>query len=191
MARACVQEGAQNWNCDAIYLIHSYGKQTYMPSSGECLLYKWFGCLVAKPCLTLCNPMDCGPPGSSVHGILQARILEWGAISLPQGSKPCLLHWQVDSLPPSYQGSPYKHRFTLTCLHLSFLNDAHGNTSKSFSFLWFNFFGCIPQAVCGIFVPQPGIKPMPPAVEVWSPNYWTAREVSLTQFLNAAYYSTL
>ena len=36
--------------------------------------------LVAELCLTLCNPMDCSPPGSSVHGILQARILEWVAI---------------------------------------------------------------------------------------------------------------
>ena len=32
-------------------------------------------------CLTLCNPLDCNPPGSSVHGILQARTLEWTAIS--------------------------------------------------------------------------------------------------------------
>ena len=32
-------------------------------------------------CLTLCNPMDCSPPGSSVHGILQPRILEWVAVS--------------------------------------------------------------------------------------------------------------
>ena len=36
--------------------------------------------LVAQSCLTLCNPMDCGPPGSSVHGILQATILEWVVI---------------------------------------------------------------------------------------------------------------
>ena len=36
--------------------------------------------LVAQTCLTLCNPMDCSPPDSSVHGILQARILEWVAI---------------------------------------------------------------------------------------------------------------
>ena len=35
---------------------------------------------------TLCNPMDCSPPGSSVHGILQARILEWVAISSSRGS---------------------------------------------------------------------------------------------------------
>ena len=37
--------------------------------------------LLARSNLTLCNPMDCSPPGSSVHGILQARILKWVAIS--------------------------------------------------------------------------------------------------------------
>ena len=37
--------------------------------------------LIAQSCLTLCNPMDCCPPGSSVHGNLQARILEWVSIS--------------------------------------------------------------------------------------------------------------
>ena len=37
-------------------------------------------------CLTLCNPMDCSPPGSSVHGILQARILKWVAIFFSRGS---------------------------------------------------------------------------------------------------------
>ena len=37
--------------------------------------------LVAQLCPTLCNPVDCSPPGSSVHGILQARMLEWAAIS--------------------------------------------------------------------------------------------------------------
>ena len=36
---------------------------------------------VAQSCLTLCDPMDCSLPGSSVHGILQVRILEWTAIS--------------------------------------------------------------------------------------------------------------
>ena len=38
-------------------------------------------CVCAQSCLTLCNSMDHSPPGSSVHGILQARILEWVAIS--------------------------------------------------------------------------------------------------------------
>ena len=42
--------------------------------------------LITQPCLTLCNPVDCSPPGSSVHGILQARILEWVAITFSRGS---------------------------------------------------------------------------------------------------------
>jgi len=36
---------------------------------------------VTQMCPTLSNPMDCSPPGSSVHGISQARVLEWGAIA--------------------------------------------------------------------------------------------------------------
>ena len=36
---------------------------------------------VAQSCLTLCDPMDCSPPGSSVHGSFQARVLEWVAIA--------------------------------------------------------------------------------------------------------------
>ena len=58
------------------------------------------------------TPMDCSPPGSSVHGILQARILGWVAISfsrgffLIQGSKLHLLHWQEGSLPLASPGKP-------------------------------------------------------------------------------------
>ena len=45
-------------------------------------------CLVTQSCLTLCDPMDHSPPGSSVHGTLQARILEWIAISFSRRSSP-------------------------------------------------------------------------------------------------------
>ena len=41
---------------------------------------------VAQSCLILCDPMDCSPPGSSVHGILHARTLEWVAIPFSRGS---------------------------------------------------------------------------------------------------------
>ena len=44
--------------------------------------------LVTQSCLTLCDPMDYGPPGSSVHGILPARILEWVYISSFRVSSP-------------------------------------------------------------------------------------------------------
>ena len=73
-------------------------------------------CMFTQLCSTLCDPMDNSPPDSSVHGIFQARILEWVAISsskgifLTQGVNPCIssvLHWQTDSLPAEPQGSPY------------------------------------------------------------------------------------
>ena len=66
--------------------------------------------------VTLCKPIGCNPQGSSVHGILQTRILEWVAISFSRGfSCPCLLHWQEGSLPlvlpEKPQESKYKPRF--------------------------------------------------------------------------------
>ena len=59
---------------------------------------------VAQSCLTLCNPVDCILPGSSIHGILQARILEWvpfpSSGNLPdQGIKPRSPALQADALP--------------------------------------------------------------------------------------------
>ena len=44
--------------------------------------------LVTQSCLTLCNPMDCSLPGSSLHAISQARILEWVAIPFSRGIPP-------------------------------------------------------------------------------------------------------
>ena len=66
--------------------------------------WKFYLCICAKSpqsCPTLCDPMDCSPPGSSVRGILQARILEWVAMPFSRGSSQprdqiyvsCLLHW--------------------------------------------------------------------------------------------------
>ena len=69
--------------------------------------------MCVQSCLTLCDPMNCSPPGSSVHGILQARILEWvpcpsagdvpdPGIELTSPVSPAL---QVGSLPLSHWGS--------------------------------------------------------------------------------------
>ena len=53
--------------------------------------------VLLQSCPTLCDPMDCSPPGSSVHGILQARILEWVAMSfskgLPDQESSCVSCW--------------------------------------------------------------------------------------------------
>ena len=70
----------------------------------------------------LCDPKDCSPPGSSVLGVLQARIMEWIAMPSPQGifltqewklHLLCLLHWQADSLPLPPPGKPGYH--TVVC----------------------------------------------------------------------------
>ena len=58
---------------------------------------KWGESEVAQSCPTLCDPVDCSLPGSSVHGILQARILEWVAIGSVLKSRQltflCILLW--------------------------------------------------------------------------------------------------
>ena len=59
--------------------------------------------LVSQSCPTLCDPMDCSLPGSSVHGILQARILQ----GIPDpGIEPKSLTWQAESLPSEPPGKP-------------------------------------------------------------------------------------
>ena len=75
-------------------------RERVLPADGSAPA-KWL-----QSCPTLCDPMDCSPPGSSIHGILQASVLEWGAmpssrgVSLTQGCNLCLLrcrwilyHW--------------------------------------------------------------------------------------------------
>ena len=51
-----------------------------------------------KSCLTLCNPMDCSLPSFPIHGVFQARILEWVAISFSRGSSPPRGRTQVSSI---------------------------------------------------------------------------------------------
>ena len=73
-------------------------------------------CLVTQSCPTLCDPMNCSPPGSSVHGILQERILEWAAMPSPgdlpnAGIEPRPSTFQVvqlDSLPTAPPGKPFR-----------------------------------------------------------------------------------
>ena len=64
-------------------------------------------CVHAQPCPILCDPMDCSPPGSSVHGILQARTLEWVAISSSRGSS-----WPRDQI----------HVSCVSCIGIHILN---------------------------------------------------------------------
>ena len=82
------------------------------PIMKDCFPYV---CACTQSCPTLCGPMDCRPPGSSIHGILQAKVLKWVAISYSRGSSQsrdqthvcyCLLHWQGGPLPLAPSGKP-------------------------------------------------------------------------------------
>ena len=84
-------------------LMHTYWWEDHRLRKNETVLYQvqcgsvitiiiiigliaWYVMLVTQSCPTLCDPMDCSPSGSSVHGILQARILEWIGIPFSRGS---------------------------------------------------------------------------------------------------------
>ena len=106
-----LQSNSKLWHC---FLGYSLFSVCYIGQEFKEVLY-CCSCLVAKSWLTLGDPVESIPPGSSVHGILQARILEWVAISFSRGSSGprdqtctslCLLHWQADSLPLRRLGSP-------------------------------------------------------------------------------------
>ena len=73
-----------------VILIAQAGSKAGMEEDGDTLVkalsLRTHVCAVTQSCPTLCDPLDCSPPGSSVHGILQARILEWAAIPFSRGS---------------------------------------------------------------------------------------------------------
>ena len=90
-----------------IIKVHKLISIEYPRQYSKCCCY----CLPSKSCPTLCDPMDCSPPGFSVHGISPGKNIGVGChflvqgLLLTQGSNSYLLHWQVDSLPLSHQGS--------------------------------------------------------------------------------------
>ena len=91
-----------------ILWIVSIDKESWNPLGNVMVIihncgWKWKKVLVTQSCPTLCNPMDWNPPDSSVHGILQARILDWVAVSFSRwSSQPrdwtCVSTLQADSL---------------------------------------------------------------------------------------------
>ena len=90
---------------------------------------KWTCCSVAKSCQTLHNPMDCSSPGSSVLGILQAKILEWVIIPFSrgifptQGLKPGLLYCRQIIYQLSHRESTY-YLPEFAQIHIHWVSDA-------------------------------------------------------------------
>ena len=146
-----------------------------------------------KSCLTLCNPMDCSPPGSSVHGILQARILGGRCHGFLEGFfqthrlKLCLLwflhcmwilyHWATSEARICYSSFLrylLMHLFiwlyqilVVACRIFSF-----SVACRIFSFgMWTLSFGIWD------LIPWPGIEPIPPVLGAWSLIHWTTREI--------------
>ena len=97
----------------------------------NCLISKWMK--VAQLCLTLGKPINCGPPGFCVHGILQARILEWvpftRASSQPRdwGLDLDHLHCRQILHHLSHEGSPIQHILTKTTEIVRFFKKAKSN----------------------------------------------------------------
>ena len=127
---------------------------TVIMSHDTCWLVS-FSVLVAQSCLTLFDPMDCSPPYSSVHGILQARILEWVAIpfsrgSFPtQGSNPSLLHCRWILYYWTTREAPGLVGYTLKmCLYLQFWGALWGDRMSNGYRVWpFSKIEAMP--VCG------------------------------------------
>ena len=89
---------------------------------------------VAQLCPTLCDPMDCSPPGSSVHRILQARVLEWVAFLPPgdipdPGIEPRSPALQSETLPSEPPGKPID---ILTIIPINLLSKYLGALEMSY-----------------------------------------------------------
>ena len=77
---------------------------------------------VAQSCQTLRDPMDCSLPGSSVHGIFQARVLEWGAIAFTESKYMWVQNIDVTNRPPKRQANLLSHHLYIKAylnIHLS------------------------------------------------------------------------
>ena len=114
----CAREKGYSYWIGAFYLLPSSHTHTHT---------RPHTCVSAYPqsCPTLCNPLGCSPPGYLVHGIFQARILEWVAIPSPgdlpdPGVKPVspvTPALQVYCLPAEPQGKPHTHTLTHSLTH--------------------------------------------------------------------------
>ena len=124
-------------------------------------------CVHTQSCLTLCHPLDCSPPGSSVHGILQARTLQRVVVLSSRGSSgprvwthlpwvPAMADRFFTTLVPPRKPNIYTH--TMHCV------------------------------ACRILVPWPGIEPSLPTVEAWSPNQWNHQESRYPFFKNILFH---
>ena len=137
--KAYYRRGVLDGGSPQVSILSSHDSATFtLCQAGRVLDSLRFTCLirpivllvseVAQSCLTLCDPMDCSLPGSTVHGIFQARVLEWVAISFSresswkikskikiktQGLNPGLPNYRQMLYRLSHQGKPHCYEYTL------------------------------------------------------------------------------
>ena len=138
----------------------------------------------------LCDPVDCSPPGSSVHGILQARILEWVATPSSRGSRPrdwthvsyIYLHWQKQvPYHCGHLGSPFSTMQVEKSFAQSELEQGLGRGS------WWQGSGRESVFSPGNTLSFSGLFTGPVGWFIWalhrSPCYWFCTSVSFTAFI--------
>ena len=88
-ACSLVARSRDYWRARALRPVLHMGEATASAGRSLCTTARgqpWKWVLATRSCPALCDPVDCSPPGSSVYGILQARVLEWVAISSSRAS---------------------------------------------------------------------------------------------------------
>ena len=105
--------------------------------------------LVTQSCMTLCNHMDCSPPGSSIYGILQVRIVEWVAIPFSRGSSwssdrtwvSCIVGWFFTIWATRETGFPWSvHVLIQYILHFTHISLS---LSEIISFICLRYYLCL------------------------------------------------
>ena len=160
-----------------------------------------------QSCPTLCDPRDGSPPGSPVPGILQARTLEWVAISFSNAWKqavkvkslscvwPSATPWTAaHQAPPSmgfsrqeyWSGVPLPSPATILLTYKEmtanavFSNYYFGCTESSLQHAGSIVVAWVLSWGCGILVSWPRVEPGPPALKVQCLNHWTTRDISVS-----------
>ena len=115
------------------------GRQFFHESGCEGMVSGWFKCVTFIVCfvkvkvtqsfVTFCNPMDCSLPGSSVHGILQARILKWVAIPFSRGSSQPRNRTQISHIAGRFFTILATRKVWLCTLFLFLLHQLHFRSS--------------------------------------------------------------
>ena len=125
-SRGSSQARDQTWVSCIVGNLRHYRQILYQLSSQGIhdIIYIWL-CLVIQSCLIRCDPVDCSLPGSSIHGILQAKILEWLAMPSSRGSSQPRDQTQLSHTAGGFfshlghQGSLVYISYTYTCIQLT------------------------------------------------------------------------